>query len=382
LEGEDTARSSERLPLSTLLSWALVAFTIEFDNEFERRTPHRTTNFGSTSGAEAKPWLVSLVMWTNCMRYVGAAGVAVGEMERRARTKTNLAGMERWGYVVVAPDPADSRPKPPAAGWIVRATPAGQRAQENWRPLFGEVEERWRTRFGAAEVSHLKDALQAVVSQIDEELPDCLPILGYGLLSDNILGAKRRAPAGHDESKDTPDAPLSLAALFAKTLLAFTRDFERETGLSLAICADVLRPTGRGGMSLRDLPRRSGVSKEATAMSVKFLEKGGFAVVEADSGSGRSKTLQLTPKGLAALDSYQQLVREIERRWEARYGEEALLHLRAALEHLIGAPEAGAQLLMSGMTPYPDGWRAAVPKPETLPYQPMVLHRGGFPDGS
>jgi DNA-binding MarR family transcriptional regulator len=170
--------------------------------------------------------------------------------------------------------------------------------------------------------------------------------------------------------------------LLAKTLLAFTRDFERETGLSLAICADVLRPTGRGGMSLRDLPRRSGVSKEATTMSVKFLEKGGFAVVEADSGSGRSKTLQLTPKGLAALDSYQQLVREIERRWEARYGEEALLHLRAALEHLIGAPEAGAQLLMSGMTPYPDGWRAAVPKPETLPYQPMVLHRGGFPDGS
>ncbi len=217
------------------------------------------------------------------------------------------------------------------------------------------------------------------MSQLDEELPDCLPILGYGLLSDNILGAKRRAPAGHDESKD---APLSLAALLAKTLLAFTRDFERETGLSLAICADVLRPTGRGGMSLRDLPRRSGVSKEAIAMSVKFVEKRGYAVVEADSGSGRSKTLRLTPTGLAALDSYHQLVREIELRWKARYGEQALLQLRASLERLIGAPEAGAQLLMSGMTPYPDGWRAAVPKPETLPHQPMVLHRGGFPDGS
>ena len=100
MEDGDAARSSERLSLSTLLSWALVAFTIEFDNEFERRTPHRTTNFGSTSGAEAKPWLVSLVMWTNCMRYVGAAGVAVGEMERLARTKTNLAGMGRSGYIV------------------------------------------------------------------------------------------------------------------------------------------------------------------------------------------------------------------------------------------------------------------------------------------
>jgi hypothetical protein len=133
LEDGDAALSSERLPLSTLLSWALVAFTVEFDNEFERRMPHRTTSFGSTSGADHKPWLVSLVMWTNCMRYVGAAGVSVGEMEQLARTKTNLAGMERWGYIVVAPDPADSQPKPPAADWIVRATPAGQRAQEVWR---------------------------------------------------------------------------------------------------------------------------------------------------------------------------------------------------------------------------------------------------------
>jgi DNA-binding MarR family transcriptional regulator len=379
VEDEEAARSSERLPLSTLLSWALVAFTVEFDSEFERRTPHRTTNFGSTSGAGHKLWLVSLVMWTNCMRYVGSTGVSVGKMERLARTKTNLAGMERWGYVVVAPDPADSRPKPSAADWIVRATPAGQRAREVWRPLFGEIEERWRTRFGAAEVSQVKDALQAVVSQLDEELPDCLPILGYGLLSDNILGAKRRAPAGHDESRD---APLSLAALLAKILLAFTRDFEREAGLSLAICADVLRPTGHERMSLRDLPRRAGVSKEAIAMSVKFLEKRGYAIVEADAGAGRSKILRLTPTGLAALDSYHQLVRDSERRWKARYGEQALLHLRAALERLVGAPETGAQLLMSGMTPYPDGWRAAVPRPETLPQQPMVLHRGGFPDGS
>jgi DNA-binding MarR family transcriptional regulator len=379
LEHEEVARSSERLPLSTLLSWALVAFTIEFDNEFERRTPHRTTNFGATSGAGHKPWLVSLVMWTNCLRYVGVAGVTVGEMERLARTKTNLAGMERWGYVVVAPDSADGRSKPPTTDWIVRATPAGQRAQEVWRPLSGEIEERWGARFGAVEISRLKDALQAVVSQLDEELPDCLPILGYGLLSDNILGAKRKEPAGHDESRD---APLSLTTLLAKNLLAFTRDFEREAGLSLAICADALRPAGREGISLRDLPRRSGVSKEAIASAVKFLQKGGYALVKADSGAGRRQMLRLTPKGLAALDSYHQLVREIEGGWKMRYGEQTLLRLRASLEQLVGPPKAGAQLLMSGMTLYPDGWRAAVPKPETLPYQPMVLHRGGFPDGS
>src|SRR5580658_808460 len=37
------------LPLSALLSQALVAFTIEFDNEFEHQAPHRTTNHGLTN---------------------------------------------------------------------------------------------------------------------------------------------------------------------------------------------------------------------------------------------------------------------------------------------------------------------------------------------
>jgi hypothetical protein len=51
-----------RLPLSTLLSQVLVAFTIEFDNESERLMQHRTTNHGSTNGAGQGPWLVSMVM--------------------------------------------------------------------------------------------------------------------------------------------------------------------------------------------------------------------------------------------------------------------------------------------------------------------------------
>ena len=35
-----------------------------------------------------------------------------------------------------------------------------------------------------------------------------------------------------------------------------------------------------------------------------------------------------------------------------------------------------------GLEPYPDNWRAQVRRPETLPHYPMVLHRGGYPDGS
>jgi hypothetical protein len=101
------------LALPTLLSHALVAFTIEFDNEAERQMQHRTTRRGATAGSLHAPWLVSLAMWFNCMQFIGDEAVADRELERRARTKTNLAGMERWGYIVIEPDPPDRRPKPP-----------------------------------------------------------------------------------------------------------------------------------------------------------------------------------------------------------------------------------------------------------------------------
>lgn len=68
------------LPLSALLSQALVAFIIGCDNEFEHQMPHRTSNFGSTGSGQGS-WLVSMVMWWNCLRFVGADGVRAGELE-------------------------------------------------------------------------------------------------------------------------------------------------------------------------------------------------------------------------------------------------------------------------------------------------------------
>src|SRR5579875_2197863 len=81
-------------PLSALLSQALVSFTIEFDNEAERRMRHRTTLQGGRG-----PWLVSLVMFSNCMRFVTESGITVRELEALAGTPTNLHGMQRWGYI-------------------------------------------------------------------------------------------------------------------------------------------------------------------------------------------------------------------------------------------------------------------------------------------
>ena len=63
-------------PLSTLLSHALLAFTIELDNEFECR-------FAET-GQRAR--VVSVVMWSNFLRVVGE-GTTVEELVQRGEVR-------------------------------------------------------------------------------------------------------------------------------------------------------------------------------------------------------------------------------------------------------------------------------------------------------
>jgi hypothetical protein len=75
------------------------------------------------------------------------------------------------------------------------------------------------------------------------------------------------------------------------------------------------------------------------------------------------------------------LVAAIEERWKSRFGANRVKALRKSLEKMVGEPTAQSPLFR-GIEPYPDNWRASVSKPQTLPHYPMVLHRGGFPDGS
>ncbi|MGI8990994.1 MAG: hypothetical protein ACR2I2_15630 [Bryobacteraceae bacterium] len=361
-----------RLPVSALLSHALVAFTIEFDNESEHRMPHRRTH-GPTADSLHVPWLVSLAMWSNCMQFVGEEGVTVRELRRLARTAANLDGMRRWGYITVESDPADGRPKMPRSAWVIRPTPAGRTAREIWRPLFGVIAKRWQERFGKEEIERLRESLLALVRRIDLDLPDCLPILGYGLFSGSA-DFERRALAG----RVAGDAPgFTLPALLSKVLLTFAIEFERDSDVSLAISANVLRIVGEEGVRVRDLPRLAAVSKEAIAMSVGYLEKHAYAVVGPESPGSRIHLVGLTAKGRKARDAYTRLVGAIEERWKARFGDDIVRGLRELLERLVAAPT-----LFRGLEPYPSGWRASVRKPAGLPHYPMVLHRGAFPDGS
>jgi len=358
---------SSRLPLPTLLSQALVAITIELDNQFEQRVPHRTTR-GDAAGGKQGPWLLSLAMWLNLLRLVGPDGTRAGDLENAGG---NLAGMERWGWVRSTPQAAGERPTAQLRrDRIVHASAAGRLAASTWPGLLAEVERRWRARFGAERVRALRESLAAALRELDLELPEYLPVLGYGLRAK--LPSFGLSRAGSDAS---------LPTLLAQVLLAFTLEYERESQLALAISANVTRPLGAGPMALRELPRAAGISKEAIAMAVGFLERQGVVGLERDP-VGRGKRVGLTAKGHVWTERDARLLADTEQAWLALARSGAIADLRAALEAIVGDPAAEPQPLWAGLEPYPGSWRASLPRPLTLPHYPTVLHRGGYPDGS
>ena len=110
-----------------------------------------------------------------------------------------------------------------------------------------------------------------------------------------------------------------------------------------------------------------------------ILTRGDLAAEDPDPAASRGKVARLTPRGLDAQRLYHELTGEIERRWRDGFTPAVTAALRASLEPLAaGQPPP----LFGGLEPYPDNWRAVARRPDVLPHFPMVLHRGGYPDGS
>lgn len=380
--------ADDQLPLSALLSQALVAFIIEFDNEFEHRIPHRTSNHGSTRASHPVTWLVSMAMWVKFLRFVPGAGISVDDWIRSARLSVKesrmwLARLSKWwGYVAIEPTSVEGSVARSKSKFIIRPTVGGQKALDAWHPLTAVIEKRWQKRFGTETFDSLRESLQILASKLDHDLPDSLPILGYDLLSHAPQSANAAPAANAMIASVDSDLP----ALLSKALLAFAIDFERQSRISLALGANLLRLVGREGVRVRDLPRLSGVAKEASNMLLRRLVAYGLASLKSESPGSRVRLLTLTAKGQRAQGVYRDLTSAIEQRWQSDHGADAVLSLRKSLELLAGEAAGSANehqsRLFAGLEPYRDNWRASLPKLAVLPHFPMILHRGGFPDGS
>ncbi len=151
---------ASRLPLSALLSQVLIAFTIELDREVN--LTRTTASVGTTAP--------SLAMWSNVLRFVGEQGVDKRRLPAlsgvsKSVIHTMVACLERHGWVVVEPGPSDNRAK------IIRLTARSRKLRKVWQPLLADVEMHWEKRFGKDEIEKLRESLEAVVGQLDNELP-------------------------------------------------------------------------------------------------------------------------------------------------------------------------------------------------------------------
>ena len=344
-----------RLPLPTLLSQPLVAYTIEVDHLYETRMPHRTAETRHSGEPRTGPLLTSYAMWTSFLRYVGDGGRSLREIREAASITSKTLhvvtnGMERWGYVTLGPGKGEARTVSPTANGLLAAA--------TWAPLPDEVDARW---------AELGTRLRDFPLRHGGSFPRFLPIARYE------AGLRAEVPDGEPNGHEH----LSVGELLAQVLLAFTIEYEQESELSLAVSANYLRVLGSEPVPLGALPQATGTSKEAVSFATKFLARNGSA----ETGTGRNGQVKLTAAGLEAKERHRRLEDEIESRWRERYGSE-LEALRGALEPVVGDGTLPSSALAEAVAPPPGTWRAKREPPQLLPHYPLVLHRGGYPDGS
>jgi DNA-binding MarR family transcriptional regulator len=366
------------------LSWLLIAYTIELDNEFE----HRMAAVGRGGAFRA-----SLVLWENFLRYVNPEGTRVGDLPTLAgiapQTVHLYLSMERHGYVTVEPDRAHRPAGRPRLEWVVRRTAVGETAGMLWTGLDEVIERRWVERFGRAAVTDLRHSLEPIVAALGVDRPRYLPMVGFGDgMRIHALPVEDRQPARSGDGVWRP----SLATLLSLVLLDFALEFELLSELSLALSANVLRALGDGVRRLRDLPRLTGVPRETVRASVSFLARQGYVVVETEPAS-RAKSAGLTPQGCRAHRAYPHLVEGAQARWEDRFGRDTVAQLVQSVHRILEQRDGDQARLGPGLVPYPEGWRASRPyrtqtqalladPTRSLPHFPLVTHRGGWPDGS
>ncbi|HET9117607.1 MAG TPA: hypothetical protein VFN75_05950 [Pseudonocardiaceae bacterium] len=340
------------VPLTTLLSWAWIAAVMEIDNAVESAGADRV----------GRLFKISFPMWANGLRLVDEQGIAVAELHRRAGAACNLGGLERWGWISVGARLGQRSGYGTSRGLradtVIAPTRAGRYARRLFPEIAGMVEQRWRDRFGAEVFDALREQLTLEALTLPWSPPEVHP-------SDGFI---THVTAGEHSPQDLP-----LVVLLGQRLTQRTVEEESSIPVSLPLAANVLRVVEDDQVAVVDLPARTGLSKEAIAMAVGNLDRRHLAAINPD------RSISLTAEGLTALEAYRD---SVFRRGD---GDD----VRGALEDLLHNTEA----LATGLRPPDRSWRSRKPHLSrtarlladptgNLPWHPMVLHRGGWPDGS
>jgi hypothetical protein len=324
-------------PLSALLSQILVAYSVELDCEFERRTLQTQSR-----GAR-----LSLVIWLNLLRFLADGPVAVRTLASRALTAETgaaawLGCLERWGVVALQPGKRAGfgSGRGIRADWPVRLTASGETAVKIWPGLIPEIDARWSKRFGG-DAATLRRSLQAIEHRIGLELPQGLPIA--------ILKLPEFGPRKSDAEDGLP-----LPVLLSRVLLAFALDFEHEFQTPISLCANAIRVLSDEPVPETEIPKRTGCSDETAGIGWQHKP---YIVVERDPARGRGKFVRLSEAGIRAQQEYYHRTRDIEEKWKKRFGA-AAGEVRESLTTLLNRDE-----LSEGLKPPPGTARAGARAP-------------------
>jgi len=337
--------------LATLLSQTLVAFTVEVDNECERR-------MGEAGFRGAR---ISLVLWLNLIRHISSSGSLVEDLASsgagsKEALKLQLGCLERWGFLTLAPGSTEAA-SPRDAGrrregwgsgrgirnsWAVRLSGKGLKAAEICPGALETVEGRWIARLGKQRIARFRKSAQAVIDALNLDLPWGLP--------PTLIGRTEAFPA---RSTAAPKG-LALPCLLSQLLLGFAIEFDRESPAPLTMSANTLRILGEEPIPVRDIALLTGSSPERTDIGWQLKP---YVTVET-APAVRGKVARLTAAGIKAQQAYGRLVTEIERRWEERFGTEVIDDLREFLSALFRAGDANQPPIALGLTPPPGTVRA------------------------
>jgi len=260
----------------------------------------------------------------------------------------------RWGYVTLRDG-------------VVRPTKHLREASESVFPHLPDlVETKWAEHLGAGAVDQLKEVLGELLSDADQDLPHYLPQV------DNLMWTGWGPSAPRQE----PIGDLKLVDRLAQTLLLYTVEHESASEIPLTMAANLVRVIDDEGTRKADLVRRSGISKAAMAFLTGWRQRPRLSVESAPGA------LTLTDKGRSAKADYETLARAVEQLWAKQFSGDVTVRLRSALEQVV-VDATLARSPLAQLVEAPEGcWRSWVKAPVTLPHFPMMLHRGGYPDGS
>ena len=311
--------SHQRVPLSVLLTRALLAYTQEYEKD------------------PAATGLPNLVVWSNVLSHINSHGIEQNAFRRKAILATRAARVtirhcSELGWLTI------EKVKGKRTQTIFRTTKEGDRIRSVGAERATNTNKAWFKRFGPDAV-YLHNALREIANHFELAYPQY--ITGYGVGDESLTGGNflaaepgpPRVPARGTEwpvvqrdQTNRESAPAS--ASISHALTHFALDYEAANLGRLGLTTLLFQHLPDEGLKLSEARKLQPIP----ANDKSFYERHLYIAIEPGKESDGNRLVWPTQKTRIARDAYPFVVSDIEKQWERTYGRERVTKIREALE--------------------------------------------------